>query len=196
MALVAALALLAAARPEKAQASASERSSRATLEGFTISREDFLAHVRVGGAAVGGSAAEALWRHFEALRETRQLRLADDGSIEFPLPWTHHLAPYLPSRLTDALEAAGALAARAFRSLPPRARSWLHALLDAVVEMGLVQCALAATLTGLVVSLSLPFLFWEGAKVQTIVSIELKDLKEPVDTFRWKLRKSCSRLNV
>lgn len=70
------------------------------------SKEDFLSQFNKDlDKPVEGPRADRLWSYFQEQLDNSGLRFKDDGTVQYSLPITHFISPFVPNVVAEGLEA-------------------------------------------------------------------------------------------
>jgi len=119
-----------------------------------MSKVDFV-HQMTSDEEVDEARADRMWRHFEAQLDSGAVTFLENGTMQFALPITHELAPYLPDAITDTIEESYLAVRKLYVSVPRRYRRRLETRIEWTVDQGIVHALLTLIATFLLVDVGI-----------------------------------------
>lgn len=121
------------------------------VKDLKLTKVDFVHQMSTSDETIDAARAERMWRHFSVQLESGSVKFLDNGTMNFALPLTHAIAPYLPDVVSDSIEACYLTMRSAYVQLPRRYRKRLESRRDWLIDSGAVHAMLVIILSFLVV---------------------------------------------
>jgi hypothetical protein len=124
------------------------------VEALGMSRADFMDQMIADDErSADDKRAERMWNYFQEQLVSGGVVFLANGTVKFSLPLTHHVSPYLPDAVADAIEDAFLTCRAGYMHVPHRYRRRLEARLESFVDAGGVHGILLVFVTLLLVDI-------------------------------------------
>ena len=119
-----------------------------------MSRADFMNQM-ISDTDLGADdkRAERVWKYFQEQLTSGGVVFLTNGTIKFSLPLTHHISPYIPEAVADAIELAFLACRAGYMQLPYRYRRRLETRIERFVDAGGVHGVFLVFVTLLLVDI-------------------------------------------